>query len=114
VVPEHRGKGLAAPGMAAVLRYALADVAPVASLDVNDFNTPARRTYEKVGLNEVGAFVSGLFSPRAGTLGSPAWTPSSAPWTSPPTSTRPWPSRPQPSGWAPTRWRSAGRSSCAT
>ncbi|MER7871373.1 GNAT family N-acetyltransferase [Streptomyces cellulosae] len=61
VAPEHRGKGVAAPGMAAVLRYALADVAPVVSLYVNDFNAPARRTYDKVGFREVGAFMSVLF-----------------------------------------------------
>lgn len=61
VAPEYRGLGLAAPGMAAVLRYALADVAPVVSLYVNDFNTPARRTYLKVGFQEVGAFMSVLF-----------------------------------------------------
>ncbi|POX40303.1 GNAT family N-acetyltransferase, partial [Streptomyces sp. Ru72] len=61
VAPEYRGMGLAAPGMAAVLRYALTDVAPVVSLYVNDFNTPARRTYHRVGFQEVGAFMSVLF-----------------------------------------------------
>jgi uncharacterized protein len=61
VAPEHRGRGLAAPGMAAVLRYALADVAPLVSLYVNDFNTAARRTYRRVGFQEVGAFMSVLF-----------------------------------------------------
>lgn len=61
VAPEYRGQGLAAPGMAAVLRYALADVAPLVSLYVNDFNTAARRTYQRVGFHEVGAFMSVLF-----------------------------------------------------
>ncbi|MFI8933875.1 GNAT family N-acetyltransferase [Streptomyces sp. NPDC053474] len=61
VAPEYRGRGLAAPAMAAVLRYALADVAPVVSLYVNDYNTPARATYRKVGFEEVGAFMSVLF-----------------------------------------------------
>nr|WP_202455547.1 GNAT family N-acetyltransferase [Streptomyces sp. SID8367] len=61
VAPEHRGKGLAAPGMAAVVRYALADVAPIVSLYVNDFNTPARAAYRRVGFEEVGAFMSVLF-----------------------------------------------------
>ncbi|CAL9420252.1 GNAT family N-acetyltransferase [Streptomyces sp. Tu 3180] len=61
VAPEHRGTGVAAPGMAAVLRYALADVAPLVSLYVNDFNIPARRTYQKVGFRETGAFMSVLF-----------------------------------------------------
>nr|WP_203618915.1 GNAT family N-acetyltransferase [Streptomyces bauhiniae] len=61
VAPEYRGKGLAAPGMAAVLRYALDDIAPVASLYVNDFNTAARATYRRVGFQEVGEFMSILF-----------------------------------------------------
>ncbi|MER6505034.1 GNAT family N-acetyltransferase [Streptomyces sp. NPDC001455] len=61
VAPEHRGRGLSETGMAAVLRYALADVAPVVSLYVNDFNTPARRAYARVGFRETGAFMSVLF-----------------------------------------------------
>ncbi|WP_399085090.1 GNAT family N-acetyltransferase [Streptomyces sp. BBFR2] len=61
VDPEHRGKGLSETGMAAVLRYALADVAPVVSLYVNDYNTAARAAYRRVGFEEVGAFMSVLF-----------------------------------------------------
>ncbi|MFC9625984.1 GNAT family N-acetyltransferase [Streptomyces sp. NPDC056930] len=61
VAPEHRGRGLSETGMAAVLRYALADVAPVVSLYVNDYNTPARKAYTRVGFREVGAFTSVLF-----------------------------------------------------
>ncbi len=61
VDPEHRGQGLSITGMAAVLRYALADVAPVVSLYVNDYNTPARAAYRTVGFEEVGAFMSVLF-----------------------------------------------------
>ncbi|MFF8608078.1 GNAT family N-acetyltransferase [Streptomyces sp. NPDC015346] len=61
VAPEHRGKGLSETGMAAVLRYALSDVAPVVSLYVNDYNTPARAAYRRVGFREVGAFMSVLF-----------------------------------------------------
>ncbi|MFI6349888.1 GNAT family N-acetyltransferase [Streptomyces sp. NPDC050560] len=61
VAPEYRGQGLAAPGMAAVLRYIFADIAPVASLYVNDFNTPARAAYRRVGFQEHGAFMSVLF-----------------------------------------------------
>lgn len=61
VAPEHRGKGLSETGMAAVLRYALADVSPVVSLYVNDYNTPARAAYRRVGFQEVGAFMSVLF-----------------------------------------------------
>ncbi|WP_274562526.1 GNAT family N-acetyltransferase [Streptomyces spiramyceticus] len=61
VAPEYRGRGLSETGMAAVLRYALADVAPVVSLYVNDFNTAARAAYRRVGFREVGAFMSVLF-----------------------------------------------------
>jgi predicted GNAT family acetyltransferase len=61
VAPEFRGRGLSETGMTAVLRYALADVAPVASLYVNDYNTAARAAYRRVGFREVGAFMSVLF-----------------------------------------------------
>ncbi|MER8091062.1 GNAT family N-acetyltransferase [Streptomyces sp. NPDC058316] len=61
VAPEQRGRGLSETGMAAVLRYALADVAPVVSLYVNDYNTPARKAYARVGFRETGAFMSVLF-----------------------------------------------------
>ncbi|MER7520821.1 GNAT family N-acetyltransferase [Streptomyces sp. NPDC126499] len=61
VAPEHRGKGLSETGMAAVLQYALTDIAPVVSLYVNDYNTPARAAYRRVGFQEVGAFMSVLF-----------------------------------------------------
>ncbi|MYV54270.1 GNAT family N-acetyltransferase [Streptomyces sp. SID3212] len=61
VDPAHRGRGLSETGMAAVVRYALTDVAPVVSLYVNDYNTPARAAYRRVGFREVGAFMSVLF-----------------------------------------------------
>ncbi|WP_406003540.1 GNAT family N-acetyltransferase [Streptomyces sp. NBC_00829] len=61
VAPEFRGRGLSETGMAAVLRYAIADVAPVVSLYVNDYNTAARAAYRRVGFQEVGAFMSVLF-----------------------------------------------------
>lgn len=61
VDPEYRGRGLSESGMAAVVRHALADVAPVVSLYVNDYNTPARAAYRRVGFREVGAFMSVLF-----------------------------------------------------
>lgn len=61
VAPEHRGRGLSETGMSAVLHYALRDVAPVVSLYVNDYNTPARAAYHRVGFTEVGAFMSVLF-----------------------------------------------------
>ncbi|WP_406145605.1 GNAT family N-acetyltransferase [Streptomyces sp. NBC_01012] len=61
VSPEARGRGLSETGMAAVLRHALSDVAPVVSLYVNDYNTPARKAYSRVGFRETGAFMSVLF-----------------------------------------------------
>ncbi|WP_030544447.1 GNAT family N-acetyltransferase [Streptomyces albus] len=61
VAPEFRGRRLSETGMAAVLRYALADIAPLASLYVNDFNTAARAAYRRVGFRETGAFMSVLF-----------------------------------------------------
>jgi uncharacterized protein len=61
VHPSLRGRGLAAPGVAAVAAAARADVAPVVSLYVNDYNTAARRAYARVGFHEVGRFTSVLF-----------------------------------------------------
>ncbi|MFC5667880.1 GNAT family N-acetyltransferase [Kitasatospora misakiensis] len=61
VAPGHRGKGLSETGMAAVLEFALGEVAPVVSLYVNDYNLRARASYRRVGFREVGAFMSVLF-----------------------------------------------------
>ncbi|MFD5487605.1 GNAT family N-acetyltransferase [Streptomyces virginiae] len=61
VAPEFRGRGHSETGMAAVVEYALRDVAPVVSLYVNDFNTAARAAYRRVGFREGGAFMSVLF-----------------------------------------------------
>jgi len=61
VRPEFRGRGLAAPGMAAVVTEARRMISPVVSLYVNDFNTPARATYRRAGFREVGEFMSVLF-----------------------------------------------------
>jgi predicted GNAT family acetyltransferase len=44
-----------------VVTEALRSVAPVVSLYVNDFNTPARAAYRRVGFAEVGTFMSVLF-----------------------------------------------------
>jgi predicted GNAT family acetyltransferase len=60
VPPQARGQGHAIRGMAAVVREALR-LAPVVSLYVNDFNTPARAAYKRVGFTEVGTFMSVLF-----------------------------------------------------
>ena len=61
VRPDLRGRGLSAPGMASVVRYARATFAPIVSLYVNDYNHAARRAYERVGFNEVGTFGTVLF-----------------------------------------------------
>lgn len=61
VPPELRGRGHASRGMAAVVEFARATMAPVVSLYVNDFNAPARAAYRRVGFGEVGAFMSVLF-----------------------------------------------------
>ena len=54
VAPHWRGKGLAAPALAAVMRDALRRVAPTVSLYVNDYNEPARRAYERCGFRPAG------------------------------------------------------------
>ncbi|HEX5017749.1 MAG TPA: GNAT family N-acetyltransferase [Actinomycetes bacterium] len=61
VRPDLRGRGLSAPGMASVVRYARATFAPIVSLYVNDYNHAARRAYERVGFDEVGTFGTVLF-----------------------------------------------------
>jgi predicted GNAT family acetyltransferase len=61
VPPALRGRGLSAPGMAAVVALALAEVAPVVSLYVNDYNAPALATYRRVGFTDHGTFMSVLF-----------------------------------------------------
>lgn len=60
VAPAWRGQGLAEPAMAAVAEMVMADVAPVVTLYVNDFNAAARATYRGVGFTEVGAFATVL------------------------------------------------------
>ena len=61
VRPEFRGQGLAAPGMAAVVAEASRSIAPLVSLYVNDFNSPARAAYRRVGFTETGRLMSVLF-----------------------------------------------------
>jgi len=60
VPPEARGRGHAVRGMAAVVRAAL-QLAPMVTLYVNDFNTPARAAYQRVGFTQAGTFMSVLF-----------------------------------------------------
>jgi len=47
--------------MATVVREALATIAPVVTLYVNDYNVPARKCYRKVGFTDRGTFMSVLF-----------------------------------------------------
>jgi predicted GNAT family acetyltransferase len=61
VRPECRGQGLAAPGMAAIVLEASRSIAPLVSLYVNDFNTPARAAYLRAGFVETGRFMSVMF-----------------------------------------------------
>jgi len=61
VRPDLRGRGFGATGTAAVVAFALAEVAPVVSLYVNHFNRPARAAYDRVGFARVGTFATVLF-----------------------------------------------------
>lgn len=61
VAPRHRGRGLGAPGMAAVVAQARRDHASTVSLYVNDFNTVARRVYARVGFRDHGELATVLF-----------------------------------------------------
>lgn len=61
VAPDRRGEGLAAAGMAAVVQQARARIAPAVSLYVNGHNTPARRTYARVGFGPAGVFSTIMF-----------------------------------------------------
>jgi len=61
VRPDQRGRGLAAAAMAAVVEQVRAEISPVVTLYVNDHNTVARRTYDRVGFRQVTTFASILF-----------------------------------------------------
>lgn len=61
VVPDRRGEGLAERGMAAVAEIVRREIAPVVSLYVNEWNTPARRAYERVGFVETARFSTVMF-----------------------------------------------------
>lgn len=58
--PAVRGRGLAAPAMASVVRIARQQF-PVISLYVNDFNLPARGAYARCGFDQVGEFATILY-----------------------------------------------------
>ena len=59
VDPEHRGRGLAVPCMAATVALARQYV-PTVSLYVNSFNAPALATYRRVGFRRHGDFATVL------------------------------------------------------
>ena len=61
VDPEFRGRGLAAPAMATVVRDALRRVSPTVSLYVNDYNTSARHAYARCGFVSAGSLATVLF-----------------------------------------------------
>jgi len=61
VHPQLRGRGLAGPAMAAVVRSIQRDLRRLPSLYVNQYNRPARRTYDRIGFQQVGRFASVLF-----------------------------------------------------
>ncbi len=61
VDPDHRGRGLGSHGMAAVVEAIRAEIAPVASLYVNEWNLAARRAYENAGFIEAGRFSTIMF-----------------------------------------------------
>jgi predicted GNAT family acetyltransferase len=61
VDPRYRGQGIGQRGTAAVVEYARAAIAPTVSLYVNDFNSPARAAYARVGFTQVGTYASVLF-----------------------------------------------------
>jgi predicted GNAT family acetyltransferase len=62
VRPDRRGQGLAVNGMAAVVAHVLdSGMAPVVSLYVNEWNTPARAAYASVGFEQTATFATLMF-----------------------------------------------------
>ena len=61
VHPQHRGRGLASAGMAAVVLQARRQSPVIVSLYVNDFNTRAVSAYLHTGFRRVGTFATVLF-----------------------------------------------------
>jgi predicted GNAT family acetyltransferase len=62
VRPDRRGEGLAVSGMAAVVSHVIGSgMAPVVSLYVNEWNTPARAAYERVGFEQTATFATLMF-----------------------------------------------------
>jgi predicted GNAT family acetyltransferase len=61
VDPERRGEGVCTRGMAAVVDFALREVAPTVALYVNAHNAAARTAYERVGFRQTGTFSTIMF-----------------------------------------------------
>jgi uncharacterized protein len=61
VNPEVRGRGLAGPALAAAIVEIRASCAQTVTLYVNDFNIPARKTYEQLGFKQVATYATVLF-----------------------------------------------------
>jgi predicted GNAT family acetyltransferase len=60
VRPDLRSRGIGTAAMAAILRLALG-LAPSVSLYVNDYNTAARRMYDRLGMRQVSTLQTVLF-----------------------------------------------------
>jgi hypothetical protein len=60
VRPDLRGRGVGTAAMASVVCHALR-YAPSVSLYVNDFNTPARRMYQRLGMRQIATLSTVLF-----------------------------------------------------
>lgn len=60
LAPHLRGKGYAVPLIAAAVEQIMRDTGQLVTLYVNDFNTPARAAYRRVGFSEVGEFMTVL------------------------------------------------------
>ena len=62
VRPDRRGEGLSTSGMAAVVAHVIGSgMAPVVSLYVNEWNTPARAAYARVGFQQTATFATLMF-----------------------------------------------------
>ena len=61
MAPVHRGRGLAAAAVAALVQYVQRDLQRLPSLYVNERNAAARHVYARVGFEPAGQFASVLF-----------------------------------------------------
>ncbi len=60
LAPHLRGQGLGTAAMAGVVEHVLAEIAPTATLYVNDYNTAAKAMYERIGMTRIGTFATVL------------------------------------------------------